>query len=73
MDAPSANPADSSAPPISQKHSHVSSSSDSDKDIPLPEQNSLQLVMAHPNSTGWVKVSKKKGKKCRLEVSAHTR
>ena len=52
LESPLANPAIPSAPPISQKRSHVSSSSDSDKDIPPPEKNILQLVMSHPNSTG---------------------
>ena len=66
METPSGAPAVSSDPQFSLKRSHFSSSSDSDKDIPPPVQNSLQLVMAQPNSTGWVKVNKKKGKKCRV-------
>ena len=72
LDIPSVSPVIPSAPPFSQKRSHVSSSLDSDKDIPSLEQNSLQLVMAHPNPTGWVKVSKKKGKKSRVAVTAHS-
>jgi len=70
LEAPLDDPANPSVSQISQKRSHLSSSSDSDKDIPPPGQNSLQLVMAQPNSTGWVKVSKKKGKKCRVIVTA---
>ena len=71
-EAPSGCPEVPSAPPISQKRSHDSTSSDSDKDIPPPEQNSLQLVTTHPNSTGWIKVGKKKGKKCRVAVTTHS-
>jgi len=70
LDAPLVNLTVPSAPQFSQKHSHISKSSDSDKDILQSEKNSLQLVMAQPNSTGWVKLSKKKGKKCRLAVTA---
>lgn len=72
MDIPSASPEDPFAPPISQKRSHLSSSSDSDKDIPPSGQSSLQMVPAQPSTDGWVRVGKKKGKKCRLEVSTHT-
>ena len=50
MDAPPTSVADPSAPPISQKHTHESSSSDSDKDFLPPTPDSLQLVMAQPSS-----------------------
>jgi len=65
-DAPSAHPEAPSNQQISQKRSHFPSSSDSDKDDQPSEQNNLQLVMTQPSSTGWIKVSKKKGKKCRF-------
>jgi hypothetical protein len=68
-DAPLDDPANPSVSQISQKRSHFTSSSDSEKDFPPPGQNSLQLVSAQPNSTEWVKVSKKKGKKSRVTVT----
>ena len=71
-DKPSASTVDPSAPLISQKRTHESSSSDSDKETPSSVQNSLQLVPAHPSHNGWVQVSKKKGRKCHLEVSTHS-
>ena len=70
-DSPSACPEDPSAPPITQKRSHETSSSDSNKETPPLAQNCLQVVPVQPEQNGWVKVSKKKGKKCRLEDSAH--
>ena len=70
-DSPSACPEDPSAPLISQKHSYETSSSDSDKETPPLAQNSLQVVPIQPDQNGWVKVSKKKGKKCRLGDSTH--
>lgn len=68
-DAPSAHQEAPSNQQISQKCTHLSSSSDSDKDDQPPGQNNLQLVMTQPNTTGWIKVSKKKGKKCRFAGS----
>lgn len=65
-DAPSAVPKVPSNPQISQKRSHLSSSSDSKKDAQPSEESNLQLVTSQPSSTGWIKVSKKKGKKCRF-------
>lgn len=73
LDAPLDDPANPSVSQISQKRSHFTSSSDFEKDFPPPGQNSLQLVSAHPNSTEWVKVSKKKGKKSRVTVTAPSR
>ena len=72
LDAPPAHPEDLTAPPTSQKRTHESSSSDSDKDIPPLVQSSLQVVPVQPSHNGWVKVSKKKGKKCRIEDSTHS-
>ena len=69
---PSASPEDPSAPPFPQKCLHESSSSDADKETHSTVQNNLQLVPAEPNHNGWIKVSKNKGKKCHLEVSAHS-
>jgi len=69
LDAPLDDPANPSGSQIHQKCSHFTSSSDSEKDISMPEQNSLQLVSAQPNSTDWVKVSKKKGKKSHVTVT----
>lgn len=70
-DSPSAHPEDPSAPLISQKRSHESSFSDSDKETPPLAHNCLQVVLIQPDHNGWVKVSKKKGKKCRLGDSTH--
>ena len=71
QDTSSAHDKDPSAPQISQKRSHEPSSSDSDKESPPLAQNSLQVVPVQPDQNGWVKVSKKKGKKFRLGDSAH--
>ena len=70
-DSPSARAVDPSAPLFSQKRSHVSSPSNSDKESPPLAQNSLLVVPVQPDQNGWVKVSKRKGKKCRLEDFAH--
>lgn len=66
-DAPSAHQEAPSIQQISQKRTHLSSPSESDKDDQPSGQNNLQLVMTQANSTGWIKVSKKKGKKGRFE------
>ena len=71
-DAPPARPADSTDPPTSQKRSHESSSSNSDKETPPSTQISLQVVPVQEALNGWVTVSKKKGKKCRLGDSTHS-
>lgn len=70
-DSPSACTKDPSAPLLSQKRTHESSPSGSDKESPPSAQICLQVVPVQPDHNGWVKVSKKKGKKCRLEDSAH--
>ena len=71
QDTSSEHNKDPSAPLISQKRSHEPSSSDSDKESAPLAQNSLQVVPIQPDQNGWVKVSKKKGKKCRFGDSAH--
>ena len=71
-DSPPANPEEPSGPPISQKRSHEPSTSNLEKETLPYAQNGLQSVLAHPSNTDWVKVSKKKGKKCRLEASTHS-
>jgi len=54
---------------ISQKRAHETSS-ESDKEVPMIENSSLQIVLAHPPHDGWTKVNKKKGKKQCVVVSA---
>lgn len=71
-DSPMAGPEDPSAPPIPQKRTHETSSSDSDKESPPSAQNILQLVLVLPSHNDWIKVTKKKVKKCRLEVSTNS-
>ena len=72
QDPPSASPEESNVPPNSQKRTHESSPSDSDKETSPTAQLSLQVVPAQPHHLGWVKVGKKKGKKCRMDDSTHT-
>ena len=67
-DPPSASPMDLSPLQISQKRSQAPSSLDSDKEASPSDQNCQQLVPVQSDPNGWVKVSKKKVKKCRLEV-----
>ena len=55
-----------------QKRSHEFASSDSGKEtLPLIIKN-LQVVSSRPPHDGWVKVSNKKGNKCRFEDSTHS-
>ena len=70
-ETPPARPTDPTAPPTSQKRTHESSS-DSDKETPPSAQISLQVVPVQPAPNGWVTISKKKGKKCRLGDSTHS-
>ena len=67
-DAPLACPVDPTAPLISQKRTHESSSSDSDKETPPSMQNSLQVIPVQLAHNGWVTVSKKKGKNVDWEI-----
>jgi len=57
---------------IAQKRVHLTSSSDSEKEGPPVEIPNLQVVMAHSPQDGWVEVKKRKGKKLRVEASAHS-
>lgn len=70
MDLSTDTPAHTTVTAISQKCVHETSSSESDKEIPLLENSSLQVVLAHTPQDGWIKVNKKKGKKHRVENSA---
>lgn len=70
MDPSTDTPAHTTVTTISQKRIHETSSSESDKEIPLLENSSLQVVLAHTPQDGWIKVNKKKGKKHRVENSA---
>lgn len=70
MDPSTDTPTHTTVTTISQKCVHETSSSESDKEIPLMENSSLQVVLAHTPEDGWIKVNKKKGKKHRVEVSA---
>lgn len=71
QDPPLAEHMDSSIQPILQKRNHESSPSDSDKESSPSAQPSLQIGPTQHCSLDWVKVDKKKGKKCRLEDSTH--
>ena len=62
---------DLSVQPISQKRIHESSPSDLDKETSPSSQLSLQISPHQQCSPEWVKVGKKKGKKCRLVDSNH--
>lgn len=71
QDPPSAEPENLSVQPISQKRNHESSTLDSDKEISQSSQLSLQIMPAQQPPPEWVKVCKKKGKKCRIVDSSH--
>ena len=66
-----AGPTVSSVIPVSQKRNHESSTSDSEKETSPSAHLSLQVVTGQQNPPEWVKVGKKKGKKCRIVDSAH--
>lgn len=71
---PATGPVDPSVLPVSQKRNHessASSASDSDKEASPPAHLSLQIIPAQQSSLDWVKVGKKKGKKCRIVDSTH--
>ncbi len=64
--------AHSSDSAIAQKRVHLTSSSDSEKEGLPVEIPNLQVVIAHSPQDGWVEVKKRKGKKLRVEASAHS-
>lgn len=70
MDPSTDSPALTTVTSISQKCVHETSSSESDKEIPMLENSSLQVVLAHTPQDGWINVNKQKGKKHRVENSA---
>lgn len=67
MDPPTDTPVPTTVSAVSQKRIHEASSSESDKEIPVLENSSLQVVLAHSPQDGWTKVNKKKGNKHRVE------
>ena len=71
QDPPSTGCEDSSVPPNSQKRNHESSPSDSNKESSLSAQLSLQIMPVQQSHLDWVKVGKKKGKKCRIVDPTH--
>ena len=71
MDPSIDTPAHTTVTEITQKRVHETSYSESDKEIPMLENPSLQVVLAHTPQDGWIKVNKKKGKKHRVETSTH--
>lgn len=71
QDLPSTGCEDTSVPPNSQKRTHESSPSDSDKESSPSAQLSLQIMPVQQSHLDWVKVGKKKGKKCRIVDPTH--